>query len=105
MELSRSQFVDIIERSIPQSMEPRDADALRRIARSTTRVARGTWLYEDCGCPAVQAGLFSGDPKQPEPFGTPVHAFTITYDDRTRSAHRGQNPCGAFAPNVIEVVD
>lgn len=82
--ISRTDLISAVEYAFPPNLPHEERDALRRVARTTSRVARGNWFVDGCGCPATQAGLATkNECDTPEP----VREFGIYFDDETRRIH------------------
>jgi hypothetical protein len=94
--LTRAELIDAIEQAIAcvPALTDADASALRTVARMTDKVARGTYVYGGCGCPATQAGLVPDDEDGPT---SAVETFAFNFDVKSR------NKTGGY-PNLIEAI-
>jgi hypothetical protein len=117
--ISRASLVEIIENALKASGIPQpDADALRSVAHTTSRITNGLWEYEGVGCPLTQIGVQAGGPqvaidtmvpweefKEAED-ANPYIRFYDSFDDQIREwwvACRGDGPC--VPPRVLSVDD
>lgn len=93
--LSRSSLQAAVEHGISASKEliVTQKTALRDVAKTTTQTAVGTSTHDGCGCPARQAGLWTGITMAPGAL-----AFAMAFDAYLRQNH------GLNGPRVVNVV-
>lgn len=100
MKITRENLINCIEQAIQRAkvLTPSEREALRKVGRESTLVARGDWYAEGCGCPIMQSGVVhpSLHPQDVPRFCR----FAVAFDAATRNRNQG----GLYGAGAVEVI-